>query len=147
MQLLFHFDEFPGRPAAAERFKAYIVGLAQDERLRSGGLSILRRDVGEVDSKRFLIMQCLDVVLGAMAWRLNDGHKHQVPGQRAIPKRTKAKLELYSRIRRYVTENIHDGFNAGDSTGPGRYSDGWAHPHRHWSFRPRDAIVDGTRYK
>jgi hypothetical protein len=92
-------------------------------------------------------MQCLDVVLGAMCFRLNDKHLEKLPGRRRRGKRTVAKEKLYkfllSRIRQ-----IYPGFNIGESTGKGGdWSSLWTHPYRHWKFIPKDHEIDDTKVK
>lgn len=110
-------------------------------------LKIRRGDIGEVDSKNHVLLQCLDVVLGSIAFRLNDLHKMKIPGTNRRGKRTIAKEKLYKHILEKI-RRIHHNFNIGVSTGTGRVqANRWEHPYRHWKFVPRDFKVDGSKFK
>ena len=83
-----------------------------------------------------MILQCLDVLLGAMEFRLNEKHKIIPDGKRRRGKRTIAKHKLYKFINRRIRE-IYPNFNVGESTGlKGDNTNRWKHPYRHWKFRP-----------
>ena len=92
-------------------------------------------------------LQCLDVVLGSMAFRLNDKHKMKPPGKHRRGKRTTAKEKLYKFIHRRNCE-IYPHFNIGDTTGrAGDWSNLWKHPYRHWKFIPSVYEIDETKSK
>ncbi|MEC5395322.1 hypothetical protein [Bergeyella sp. RCAD1439] len=79
-------------------------------------------------------MQCLDIVLGSMSFRLNDMHKEKLQGQSRRGKRTIAKEKLYKHINSLIRE-IRPNFNIGISTGiDGDALNRFSHPYRHWLF-------------
>ena len=81
-------------------------------------------------------MQCLDIVLGAMAFRLNDMHKEKRPDTNRRGKRTIAKEKLYKHINKKIRE-IRSNFNIGISTGiDGDHQNRFIHVYRHWLFIP-----------
>lgn len=86
-------------------------------------------------SEQHVILQCMDVILGAMYFRLNDLHKEKLPGTYRRGKRTIAKHTLYKHINTRI-RRIYPGFNIGISTG-GTTADKWNHPYRHWLFTPK----------
>ena len=88
----------------------------------------------EIDSKKHVIQQCMDIILGSMNFRLNDIHmiKDEKTGRRS--KRTIAKEKLYKRIYKNIIE-IRRNFNIGISTGlDNNQSNYWKHKYRHWNF-------------
>jgi hypothetical protein len=89
----------------------------------------------------------LDVVLGAMAFRLNDMHLKKEPGQRTRGKRTIAKEKLYKHINTLIRQ-LYPNFNIGDSTGLGDEKENkWKQPYRHWRFIPKDFDLHPDRFK
>ena len=97
--------------------------------------------IAEIDSKDYVVLQCVDVVLGAMAFRLNDMHKIKPEGQRFRGKRTLAKDRLY----RFILNEIRQiyaakGVNNYDPKFGKHYTnypyDRWTDAYRHWLFKP-----------
>lgn len=87
-------------------------------------------------------MQCLDVVLGAMAFRLNDLHKEKPEGSNKRGKRTLAKEKLYKYINKKIRET-RANFNIGITTGlDGEYANIFFQPYRHWLFIPSSKTVE-----
>ena len=79
----------------------------------------------------------MDLVLGAMCFRLNE-KQHEKPAEsEARGKRTIAKEKLYRHINMRIRE-VMPGFNVGVSTGCRNKKEVWTHPYRHWSFIPKD---------
>jgi hypothetical protein len=91
-------------------------------------------------------MQCLDVVLGSMQFRLNDKHKEKPEGSRFRGKRTIAKEKLYKYISQRIRK-IYPNFNIGVSTARSDVRNSWLHPYRHWLFKPREYEIDVSKTK
>lgn len=90
----------------------------------------------EIRSHDHVLAQCLDIVLGAMAFRLNDKHREKLPGTKRRGKRTVAKEALYKTILAEI-RCIRPGFNIGVSTSSqGNPHNRWSAPYLHWSFVP-----------
>lgn len=144
IQLRLYFDQFPHTKEKAEAFKNYILRL-QESKFRQSRLVIAQEDITEVRSHDHILLQCLDVVLGAMAFRLNDQHKERHPGVREIPKRTKAKIALYKHILMLI-KKMKPRFNIGESTGmkgvSGNYRGTQDLPYAHWAFKPHQSEYD-----
>ena len=145
--LRIYFDELPDSRLKSELFKNHIWALQSLSIFTETNIRIRRRDIGEVDSKDHVLLQCLDIVLGAMAFRLNNLHKTKAPDTGKRGKRTIAKEKLYKHIHSRITQ-IYPNFNIGKTTGKENgWTDIWEHPYRHWSFVPRDFTIDDTKFK
>ena len=68
--------------------------------------------IGEVRSHDHVLLQCVDVILGAMFFRLNRLHLQIPAGASRRGKRTIAKEKLYKYILSEI-RTIHPGFNIG----------------------------------
>lgn len=136
--LRLYFDEFPETKEAATQFKGFILGLKDNAGIHRAGLTIAPEDIAEIRSHDHVLAQCLDIVLGAMSFRLNDKHKEIPPGEKRRGKRTVAKERLYRTIRSEI-DRIKPGFNIGISTGtPGGPAERWTAPYLHWRFMPSE---------
>ncbi len=144
-RLRLYFDQFPDTGEQIARFRGYILGLNHSREFRESNLAIRPEDFTEIRSHDHTLLQCLDVVLGAMAFRLNDLHRARQPGQRARGSRTKAKEQVYRHILERI-RRIRPNFNVGFTTG-GTLAQRWADPYRHWSFVPSEHEFDRTLTK
>jgi len=152
------FDKFPETHKKIIEFKNFIYRLQNQDNFNfidsQRGINILKpkfvlklENITEVNSKKHVLMQCLDIVLGAMAFRLNNLHLEKIPGTKNRGKRTVAKEELYKHIRNEICK-IRPRFNIGNTTGKDEnWENLWNHPYRHWLFKPRDFEIDGTKSK
>lgn len=133
-RLRLYFDQFPDNREKRVAFEGYLLGLAQNAKLKTTGVQLHQEDITEVRSHDHVLMQCLDIVLGSMSFRLNDKHKEKPEGQKRRGKRTIAKEKLYKHINRRIRQ-IYPGFNIGTSTG-GSGARYWTDSYRHWMFVP-----------
>jgi hypothetical protein len=137
-RLRLFFDEFPETREAVTQFRGFILGLKDNPKIRQAGFTILPNDIGEIRSHDHVLAQCLDIVLGAMAFRLNDKHKETLPKQKQRGRRTIAKEQLYKTILAEIRK-IKPHFNIGISTGtPNGAADRWTSPYLHWRFIPAE---------
>ena len=139
-------DEMPIDQVEKKKFKGYLVHLTDNDKFRNAKIRIKEENVYEVDSKRFLPLQILDLILGAICFRLNDKHKQKLPGSRKRGVRTIMKEKLYKHIN-FRIRQIRRGFNVGMSTGFDEPFEIWDHSYRHWSFVPKEHEIDNTRTK
>lgn len=141
------FDELPDSKTKAQLFKNHIHALQTTKGFTEANIKIRKRDIGEVKSHEHNLMQCLDIVLGAMSFRLNDMHKVKDPNTNKRGKRTIAKEKLYKHILSKI-QRLKKNFNIGISTGkPNGLGDYWEHEYRHWRFQPKDFILDDSKFK
>jgi len=136
-RLRLFFDQFPHTREQVAQFKGFIAGLPLSKELRGKNLKIDPSHVTEIDSKEHVLLQCLDIVLGAMAFRLNEQHLEKPAGQRKRGKRTIAKDALYRHILAEIF-TLKPNLNPKISTTSEPFPEGsWSMPYRHWSFKPR----------
>lgn len=137
-----YFDKLPDTKEKCELFKDHVYGLNRYREFQKSRIRIPRDQIAEVCSHDHDILQCLDIVLGAIQFRLNDKHKEKPAGQHRRGKRTIAKERLYKHINGRIRE-LYPNFNIGVSTGvSGSRANRWVHPYRHWLFVPADKKLD-----
>jgi hypothetical protein len=145
IRLRLYFDTFPDTEEKSEQFKGFLLGLTKTKKWQA--IDIKREDITEVRCHDHVLLQCLDIVLGAMTFRLNDKHKEKPTGAPRRGKRTIAKEKLYKTILAEIRK-IHPGFNVGVSTrtynNPRRH---WEDSYLHWCFIPDHAIFDSALTK
>lgn len=142
-----NMDQLPDNREQNAQFKAYVLGLNHNPNFHNAGIRFQADQIAEVESHDHVLLQCLDVVLGAMAFRLNDKHKEKPPGKRRRGKRTIAKERLYKHIRARICQ-LYPNFNIGETTGKGGdWANLWLHPYRHWKFVPTEHEIDATKTK
>lgn len=147
-RLRIYLDEMSDTKESRTSFKSHLVALQHSPDFQRNKVLVPLDQIAEVHSHDHVVLQCLDVVLGAMQFRLNNMHlqKTASAGKRR-GKRTIAKEVLYKQIL-FRIQQIYPGFNIGVSTGytQGK-SDRWNHPYRHWRFIPVDFVVDTSKTK
>ena len=132
----FLLDELPTRKDQADKFKDYLCALPNTIRMMESGLHIRKRDIGEVKSHDHVIMQCVDVILGSMNFKLNKLDRVIPEGQKRRGKKTVAKEKVYKHILSEI-RSIHPRFNIGVSTNARGYKyPHWSSPYEHWEFIP-----------
>jgi hypothetical protein len=137
--LRLYFDQFPESRENVERFKGYLLALQKSKKFRATSLILRKENVAELKSHDHVLLQCLDVVLGAMAFRLNDKHKEKPVGKARRGKRTRAKEALYKTILHEIRK-IHPHFNIGVTTSIGGDTRRrWEDSYLHWCFQPQAA--------
>lgn len=146
MSIRVMFDTLPDKKEVNAKFKSYISKIDTLPDFKNAGISIPLNQIAEVLSHDHVVLQCMDVILGSMYFRLNDLHKEIPEGSKRRGKRTVAKEALYKRINNNI-QTIYPHFNIGASTGTKVLSDRWNHPYRHWLFKPVSAVVDASKSK
>lgn len=134
-------DKLPDTAEQTEKFKSYIESLKQNQAFRRLDIRIRKEDIAEVTSHDHDILQCIDIVLGSIHFRLNDKHLVKPDGARIRGNRTRAKEAVYNAINKRIRK-IYPNFNIGITTGhQGSTTNRWAHPYRHWLFSPTEKVI------
>lgn len=138
--LRIYLDQMPNKKTECDRFKQFLFEIPQTKAyLESGAVARIKRDqIAEVSSHDHVLLQCTDIVLGAMQFRLNEHHLDKPDGQLMRGKKTIAKEKLYKMILSEI-QTMHSNFNIGISTGSRGYKNPhWESPYEHWLFVPKD---------
>ena len=147
VQVRLNIDQMPTSNEEPAQFKSFVVGLNRNPEMQRAGIRFDERQIAEVSSHDHVLLQCADVVLGAMAFRLNNKHKIKPEGQSCRGKRTIAKEKLYRHISTRIRA-IYPHFNIGESTGfQGDRTNLWKHPYRHWKLIPTNHERDLSKAK
>jgi hypothetical protein len=139
--LRLYFDDLPDTHQRRHAFKEDVKALQQSGPFQQARLKIRKQDIAEVDSKKHLVLQLLDVVLGSVFFRLNDKHREIPEGKTQRGKRTIAKEKLYKHIHKKLKE-IRPRFHIGVNTEVISQEDFWQQPYRHWVLQPSEYEVD-----
>jgi hypothetical protein len=132
-------DNIPDNEANNKRFKEYIYGIQYLPDFINANIKISRNQISEVDSKNHIVMQYLDVVLGAMALKLNKMLSLKDPITNKRGKRTIAKEKVYKHINSRV-RLIYPNFNIGITTSlQGKFENLFEMPYRHWEFKGKNS--------
>lgn len=143
--LKLYFDKLPDTKKKNKEFKGHIYAL--NDLFYINNIHIYNEDIAEVDSKNHVILQCMDIILGAMNFKLNNMDKEKMPGTNRRGKRTIAKEKLYKNILKNI-RTIYPNFNIGMSTSArGNFSNNWKDPYRHWCFKSKNSVFDSTLTK
>ncbi|MBA9070721.1 hypothetical protein FHR71_004491 [Methylobacterium sp. RAS18] len=144
VSLRIYLDKLPDTKEKVEEFRNYLVIMTRSADYRGSGIRLKKEDIAEINSHDHDILQCLDIVLGSINFRLNDKHKEKPPGQYRRGKRTVAKERVYRHINARI-QKIYPYFNIGISTGTaGDLSNRWGHAYRHWKFVASNSVLVGT---
>lgn len=147
IRIRLYLDDLPDTREKVASFKNVLLSLNKNPQFESAGIYIDENQIAEVKSHEHTILQCLDVVLGAMQFRLNNKHKDKPDGARYRAKRTIAKEKLYNYIYQRISK-IYPRFNIGVSTSiRGDITNRWNHSCRHWLFKQEDSTMDLSKTK
>lgn len=142
IRLRIYFDKLPNTNEQNSLFKDYIYNLQFINDFSNTKIQVSKEDITDVDSKSHVILQGMDIILGAIQFKLNKENTVVNPETRRRGKKTIAKEKLYNVINQNIRE-IYPNFNIGISTGfKGDVDNLWVHRYRHWSFKPNSCIED-----
>ena len=132
--IIINLDRLPDKHGLSNEFKNYLSKMPETSDFSGVDIHIRDRDVIEIDSHKHVLLQCTDIILGAMYFRLNELHLEKPEGMRRRGRRTIAKEKLYKHINKLICE-IHPHFNIGVSTGNRGFTNPhWESPYEHWKF-------------
>jgi hypothetical protein len=140
-------DQLPDTREKIAKFKARLLALPKNPQFRDARVFFIEDDISDVCSHEHDVLQCLDVLLGSMQFKLNNKHKYIEPGKHRRGKRTIAKEKLYKYLHAII-QSIYPRFNIGMSTGiRDDIANRWNDPYRHWRFIPSQFELDSSRGK
>lgn len=134
-------DSLPDKKEKKDKFKEYLHGIQYLPSFIDANIKINKNHISEVDSKNHILMQYLDVVLGAIALKLNKMLDEKDPITNKRGKRTIAKEKVYKHINKRIRQ-IYPNFNIGITTGKqSRFENIYFMPYRHWVFMGKGSIL------
>ncbi|MDU1602837.1 MAG: hypothetical protein E6845_07710 [Clostridium sp.] len=147
IELKIFFDRLPNKNEQNKQFKLYIQNLQNQDIFKDNNIKIPLDNITDVDSKKHIILQGMDVILGSMKFKLNKENEIVPEGSRRRGKKTVAKEKLYKHIHKRLNK-MYPNFNIGVSTGmqPNK-SRIWEDRYRHWNFISSNHEVDKSRAK
>lgn len=142
-RLRLFLDRLPDTKVQISAFKDYLCRLNRTEDLRESGILIEPQAIAEIDSKDYVLLQCVDIVLGSMAFRMNDMHLVKPPRKRIRGKRTIAKHRLYLHIldeirTLYAAKGVHNYDPKNGKHYTNYPHDRWTDAYRNWLFKPKE---------
>lgn len=138
--LKLYFDQLPDTKIKNKEFKRHIYYL--NNFLSYNNIHINQEDIVKIDSHKHVILQCMDIILGAINFKLNEMDKQKLPNSNRRGKTTIAKEKLYKVILSNI-RTIYPNFNIGISTSDRNDPyNRWKDPYRHWNFKPKEHHFD-----
>ena len=139
MDLKLYFDKLPISTEENDAFKAHIGFMQNLRAFKKARIKIRPDDIAEIDSKKHNLQQCMDIVLGAMAFRLNNKHLEIPEGATQPGNKTRAKEALFNHILELIKDANNDpDFDIALTTKASGPKDYWITPYRHWLFLPAE---------
>lgn len=125
------FDALPEKTERRIKFKNYLISnlthIPNSD--VKNDISLERDRIEEVDSKKHIILQCADVIVGLIDFCLNDKHN----GQQTKSKRWFAKNSVLTVLLSYI-EEMHPNFQLCVTTRPLRGFNAWNDKYKHFVF-------------
>lgn len=139
VEIRFFLDDLPHNAEKCAKFKRFLMTCHTASRFQNQSTFRIV-DVGEVSSREHVVLQCVDVIIGAIGFRLNKYHKKLQPnGKRAAGTVAKEKVykAIFERLRAIDQKHRNKAsFSVGINTSTdGDYANRWRHRVRQWSFR------------
>lgn len=134
-------DKIPDTKENCHKFKNYLFGLQYLPEFIDANVKISKQQISEVDSKNHIIMQYLDVVLGAISAKLNKSFDEKNIETNKRGNRTIAKEKVYKHINKRI-RLIYPHFNIGITTGKkSNFENILLMPYRHWVFIGKNSVL------
>ena len=142
----FYPDTLPDEPIKKRRFINYVMGAHRTARYGNRSPFRVVR-VADVDSKKHILLQCSDVVIGALAF-LANGYDTAVQDDGTMANGTVVRAafarHIVERISRIHVAQCGSSYSMTESTWPGCRPDGtvlkvnnWRFAYRQWLFTTR----------
>lgn len=126
------FDDLPETKKACNKLKTYLVNNLNNVAIKGGNkVKLVADDIEEVDSKKHMILQCMDVIMGLVDFHLNATKE----GRES--KRGQARSYVWKYVLTKINE-IHDGFTLTETTMPIYSYKGWKDLYKHFVFKQKN---------
>jgi len=136
--LRIYLDRLPNDKRKRLEFRQMLRAMPHTAGFVNSPIIIRDGDVAEIRSHEHALLQCMDIILGSMYFRLNNLHLLIPEGSDQRGKRTVAKDKLYEHIIKHINDivpnfNVNETTSIKDETVPDCY---WNQVYRHWRYIP-----------
>lgn len=94
VSLRIYLDKMPDTKENITQFRNYLVNMTKSADYRGSGINVEDQNIAEVNSHEHDVLQCLDIILGSINFRLNDKHKEipagSIAGGKGLLQRTES---------------------------------------------------------
>ena len=126
------FDDLPETKEQCLKFKTSLIkSIKRNKKPKTNKVFLKKQDIAEVDSKKHVILQCVDVIVGLTDFFLNTTDEDLNNSVRA-----KAKFNVWKFIYERILE-INKEFNFTKSTLPIYSHKGWNTPYQHFVYHQK----------
>lgn len=128
------FDDLPETKEQCKKFKKHLIMRINTNKrinIKANKVYIKEEDIEEVDSKKHVILQCVDVVVGCVDFFLNSNEEGVRNSKRAL-----AKNKVWQRIHQFILET-NPNFVVDKTTLPIYSPKGWADKYKHFVYQQK----------
>lgn len=127
------FDDLPETKIKCDKFKDLLTKKIEiNNKPHANKVYLKKQDIEEVDSKKHVILQCVDVVVGLVDFILNSS-KEDIKNS----KRATARLKVWNHIYNNHILQIDKDFNLLVSTSPIYSHKGWKKLYQHFVYHQK----------
>lgn len=128
------FDDLPETKEQCKKFKQCLLKSINFNNKPNTNKAFLKKEqIEEVDSRKHIILQCVDVVVGLVDFALNTTKKELKESKRA-----KAKLCVWNKVYSNIKE-IHPNFILVRTTGMIYSHKGWINKYAHFVYHKKNS--------
>lgn len=127
------FDDLPETKEQCNKFKELLMKkIVTNEKQNTNKVYLKKEDIEEVDSKKHVILQCVDVVVGLIDFILNTPSAEINKSSRA-----KARYQVWQEIYKHILE-INSEFQLKETTKPVYSNIAWKSNYRHFVYHQKN---------
>ena len=126
------FDDLPETKEQCKEFKQNLISkINLNKKVLANKVFVSEEDIEEVDSKKHIILQCVDVIVGLVDFYLNTSKKELKESKRAM-----ARFNVWECIRKFVLE-MNPNFIIDETTHPIYSYKGWNDKYKHFVYHQK----------
>lgn len=132
LELRLIFDDLPETKEQCITFKNCLINkINNNDKVNTNKAHVKRESIEEVDSKKHIILQCVDVLVGLTDFVLNTSKKEIQQSKRA-----QAKYKVWQFIEEQIY-SLNANFNLLETTRPVYSHKGWKDKYRHFVYNQK----------
>ena len=130
INLKIFMDELPESLSINKKFKKYLVsGFIKESKRNDIQIKLYKKNIIEVNSKKHVLLQCIDVITGIIEFYLNTDENNKNSA------RAKAKIDIFKYIFENYISTLCDNFDFNISTGYFASYKAWLSKYKHLVFK------------